>query len=132
MDGELRKINQRIGKIGISLSGGPEASAASAEESSSSDGSTLVGPTKVFSYDELGLDDSSSNFSNVKDCVWSFRCVFQDMITTLYSEKRTKRQTLSPKTVCKMPELELGIYPTASLGEKDEVNDCLLYTSRCV
>lgn len=123
VDGELRKINQRIGKIGISLSGGPEASAASAEESSSSDGSTLVGPTKVFSYDELGLDDSSSNFSNVKDCVWSFRCVFQDMITTLYSEKRTKRQTLSPKTVCKMPELELGIYPTASLGEKDEVND---------
>ncbi|SCU94037.1 LANO_0E05490g1_1 [Lachancea nothofagi CBS 11611] len=119
VDGELRKMSHSFERIQLSLSGPGEQSRVS-DEQSNSDGSTLINSMKTFSYDELGLDDSSSNFSAGREFIWLFRCSIHNMVTTLYSEKRTKRQTLSAKTVFKLPEFELAIYPDTPLLDKAE------------
>ncbi|SCU87415.1 LADA_0E03884g1_1 [Lachancea dasiensis] len=119
VDGELRKLSHSIEKIQISLVGSNEQPRMSDDQNS--DASTLLNSTKAFSYDEFGLEDSASSLSPEKDHVWLFRCSVFDMLTTLYSEKRTERQTLHAKTVFKLPILDVSLFPdcpSIDQGEK--------------
>ncbi|CAR24555.1 Fmp27p [Lachancea thermotolerans CBS 6340] len=127
VNGELRKMSHSVEKVSFYLSSSNSA-APSMNDVGGSDDSTLAESAKMFSYDELGLEDSNSSFSSSKDCVWLFRCVFQDMVTTLYSEKRTKRQALCAKTICKLPEFEASVYPSGPLDEKGEVGSNKILT----
>ncbi|CUS24849.1 LAQU0S20e01244g1_1 [Lachancea quebecensis] len=120
VNGELRKMSHSFEKVGFYLSSS-NSSTPSINDIGGSDDSTLAESTNAFSYDELGLEDSNSSFSSSKDCVWFCRCVFQNMVTTLYSEKRTKRQTLCAKTICKLPEFEVAVYPSGPLDEKGDI-----------
>lgn len=124
VDGELRKLSYKIDRIRIQLIGRSE-SYDNYEQSSDLDNSTKVSSNKSFSYDEIGLEDSSSTLSSDSDHLWILSCVFEDMVTTLFSETRTRRQEMTPKTIFRLPSSTIRLYPICKQmnKSKDESED---------
>ncbi|SCU89518.1 LAFA_0E18734g1_1 [Lachancea sp. 'fantastica'] len=122
VNGELRKMSHSIERVQMSL-GSFNDQTCGREDDSSSDGSTLVNSVKAFSYDEFGLDDSASELSSGREFTWLLRCSVSEMVTTLFSERRTDRQTLNAKTVFKLPELSIMTYPDTPTPDKGETGE---------
>ncbi|CEP63887.1 Fmp27p LALA0_S09e04720g [Lachancea lanzarotensis] len=119
VNGELRKMSHSIDRVQMSL-GSSTDQVHIKDDDSSSNGSTLVNSVRTFSYDEFGLDDSASELSGGRECAWLFRCSISEMVTTLFSERRSDRQNLNAKTVFKSPDLNITTYPDAPLNDRGE------------
>ncbi|SCU95658.1 LAMI_0F03202g1_1 [Lachancea mirantina] len=112
VDGELRKASHSIDRVRISFTHETKDIPARDDKSNSSSDSTRA---LAFAFDDIGLEDSSSTLAEERNLPWILTCNFENMVSKLFSETKTRRQQLIPKKILSLSSSVVKIYP--ELGE---------------
>lgn len=114
---KLRKICHKIGRINVMVFG-HDTDWHKTVDSDDSSISTRGNSLNTFAYDDHGLDDSSSSTIVERVSIWTVKFSCNDIITIALSETGRKRHELIPKTILKLPNASISIYPSSDMEKK--------------